>query len=88
MEARLEQRRLDAGEATTQVLGGGEGEAQDEVGVVGLLALGAEQRVLRAWWCGGVAREGEVLCQQGDDVRRRLRGGFVAEGAGFDFGED
>lgn len=48
-----------------------------------LLALCAQLRVARA---GGVERE--VLFEQRFHVRGGFRGGLVAEGAGFEFGED
>lgn len=82
LEAQPKQGRLDAGEASAEILRAGEGQSQDEVRVVIFLPLRVQQGRP-----GSVGREREILVEQRLDVRRRLGGGLVAEGTRFEFGQ-
>ena len=88
LEAQFEQRALDPGEAPSQIFRRGEGQAEDEVGVVVLLTLQLELFILSAQRRGGVGVEREVFLEERGDVRGGLGGGFVPERAGFQLGED
>lgn len=83
IEAQAKEHGLDAGEAAAEIVGGGEGEAEDEVAVVVLSALLGE-----LGGGGGVGGEGEVFLEEGFHVGGGFVGRFVAERAGFKFRED
>ena len=75
--------RLEAREAAAQVFCGREGETQDEVRVVVFLAFGVESGRF-----GRVLGERKVFLEEGLHVVEGFVPAAVAEGAGFEFGED
>jgi hypothetical protein len=88
LEAEAEEHGLGACESSAKVLRGGEGQAENKVGIVVFLAF-----IFQAWvgstiGRGGIGGEREIFLEKRRDVRFGLRGRFIAIGAGFDLGQD
>jgi len=88
LKAEAEEHGLGACESSAEVLRGREGQTEDKVRVVVLLAFIFQTRVGCTVGRGCIGGERQVFLKKGRDVRFGFRGGLIAIGACFDLGQD
>lgn len=76
VEAQAEEHGLDAGKPAAEVLGGGKGQAENEVAIVIFLTLCEKLRRLRR-----IGFEREILVEERLHMSGYFGGGFIAERA-------